>query len=96
MVWKTEENTHRKDGILLMAKKEPVAWLYEEYDVKSGDLKKSYLWSFHPNQLSYLNDLKNTTHHIKITPLFPGEPVEEYKGLSRYDSKRLAEAHGGL
>ncbi len=96
MVWKTEENTHRKDGILLMSKKEPVAWLYEEYDVKSGDLKKSYLWSFHPNQLSYLNDLKNTTHHIKITPLFPGEPVEEYKGLSRYDSKRLAEAHGGL
>ncbi len=96
MVWKTEENTHRKDGILLMAKKEPVAWLYEEYDVKSGDLKKSYLWSFHPNQLSYLNDLKNTTHHIKITPLFPGEPVEEYKGLSRYDSKRLTEAYGGL
>ena len=96
MVWKTEENPHRKDGVLLMAKKEPVAWLYEEYDVKSGDLKKSYLWSFHPNQLSYLNDLKNTTHHIKITPLFPGEPVEEYKGLSRYDSKRLTEAHGGL
>ena len=96
MVWKTEENTHRKDGILLMAKKEPVAWLYEEFDVKSGDLKKSYLWSFHPNQLSYLNDLKNTTHHIKITPLYPGEPVEEYKGLSRYDSKRLAEAYGGL
>jgi len=28
--------------------------------------------------------------------LFPGEPVEEYKGLSRYDSKKLAEAHGGL
>lgn len=96
MVWSKEENTHRKDGILLMAKKEPVAWLYEEYDVKSGDLKKSYLWSFHPNQLSYLNDLKNTTHHIKITPLFPGEPVEEYKGLSRYDSKRLTEAYGGL
>jgi hypothetical protein len=96
MVWKTEENTHRKDGVLLMAKKEPVAWLYEEYDVKSGDLKKSYLWSFHPNQLSYLNDLKNTTHHIKITPLFPGEPVEEYKGISKYDSKKLTEAYGGL
>jgi len=89
-----------------MAKKEPVAWLYEEFDVrsgdlkksyvKSGDLKKSYLWSFHPNQLSYLNDLKNTTHHIKITPLVPGEPVEEYKGLSKYDSKKLTEAHGGL
>ena len=79
-----------------MAKKEPVAWLYEEFDVKSGDLKKSYLWSFHPNQLSYLNDLKNTTHHIKITPLVPSEPVEEYKGLSRYDSKKLTEAHGGL
>jgi len=79
-----------------MAKKEPVAWLYEEYDVKSGDLKKSYLWSFHPKQLSYLNDLKNTTHHIKIVPLFEGEPVEEYKGLSKYDSKKLVEAHGGL
>ena len=52
--------------------------------------------SFHPNQLSYLNDLKNTTHHIKITPLVPGEPVEEYKGLSKYDSKKLTEAHGGL
>ena len=96
MVWKKEENPHRKDGVLLMAKKEPVAWLYEEYDVKSGDLKKSYLWSFHPNQLSYLNDLKNTTHHIKITPLFAGEPVEEYKGISKYDSKKLTEAHGGL
>ena len=96
MVWETEENAHRKDGVLLMAKKEPVAWLYEEYDVKSGDLKKSYLWSFHPNQLSYLNDLKNTTHHIKITPLFPGEPVEEYKGISKYDSKKLTEAYGGL
>ena len=96
MVWSKEENTHRKDGILLMAKKEPVAWLYEEYDVKSGDLKKSYLWSFHPNQLSYLNDLKNTTHHIKITPLIPGEPVEEYKGISKYDSKKLTEAYGGL
>ena len=96
MVWSKEENTHRKDGILLMAKKEPVAWLYEEYDVKSGDLKKSYLWSFHPNQLSYMNDLKNTTHHIKITPLFVGEPVEEYKGISKYDSKKLTEAHGGL
>ena len=96
MVWETEENAHRKDGVLLMAKKEPVAWLYEEYDVKSGDLKKSYLWSFHPNQLSYLNDLKNTTHHIKITPLIPGEPVEEYKGISKYDSKKLTEAYGGL
>lgn len=73
-----------------------VAWLYEEYDVKTGELLKSYLWSFHPNQLSYLNDLKNTTHHIKITPLFEGEPVEEYKGLSKYDSKRLTEAENGL
>ena len=53
--------------------KQPLAYLYEEFDVKSGELKKSYLWSFHPNQLSYMNDLKNTTHHIKITPLFSGE-----------------------
>ena len=75
--------------------KTPLAYLYEEYDVKSGDLKKSYLWSFHPNQLSYLNDLKNTTHHIKITELIAGN-VEEYKGLSKYDSKKLAEAHNGL
>ena len=96
MVWEKESNSHKKDGVLLMAKKQPVAWLYEEYDVKSGDLKKSYLWSFHPNQLSYLNDLKNTTHHIKITPLIPGEPVEEYKGISKYDSKKLTEAYGGL
>jgi len=73
-----------------------LAYLYEEYDVKSGDLIKSYLWSFHPNQLSYLNDLKNTTHHIKITPLIAGKPVEEYKGLSKYDSKKLVEANGGL
>lgn len=76
-------------------KKEPLAFLYEEYDVKSGDLLKSYLWSFHPNQLSYLNDLKNTTHHIKITPLIAGEPIEEYKGISKYDSKKLVEAYGG-
>jgi len=76
-------------------KKKPLAYLYEEYDVKSGDLLKSYLWSFHPNQLSYLNDLKNTTHHIKITPLIAGEPIEEYKGISKYDSKKLVEAYGG-
>jgi hypothetical protein len=76
-------------------KKKPLAFLYEEYDVKSGDLLKSYLWSFHPNQLSYLNDLKNTTHHIKITPLIAGEPIEEYKGISKYDSKKLVEAYGG-
>jgi hypothetical protein len=75
--------------------KTPLAFLYEEYDVKSGDLLKSYLWSFHPNQLSYLNDLKNTTHHIKITPLIAGEPIEEYKGISKYDSKKLVEAYGG-
>jgi len=73
-----------------------LAYLYEEYDVKSGHLIKSYLWSFHPNQLSYLNDLKNTTHHIKITPLVAGKPVEEYKGLSKYDSKKLVEANNGL
>jgi hypothetical protein len=77
-------------------KKKPLAYLYEEFDVKSGELKKSYLWSFHPNALSYMQDLKNTTHHIKITPLFAGELVEEYKGLSKYDSKKLTEAHGGL
>jgi hypothetical protein len=77
-------------------KKKPLAYLYEEYDVRSGDLLKSYLWSFHPNQLSYLNDLKNTTHHIKITPLIAGEPIEEYKGISKYDSKRLIESSEGL
>ena len=75
--------------------KEPLAYLYEEYDVKSGDLKKSYLWSFHPNQLSYLNDLKNTTHHIVITELVEGNK-EEYKGISKYDSKRLTAANNGL
>ena len=74
----------------------PVAYLFEEFDVRTGDLMKSYLWSFHPDELSYLKDLKGKTHHIKITPLFPGEPVEEYKGLSKYDSKRLVEANGGL
>jgi len=77
-------------------KKKPLAYLYEEYDVRSGNLLKSYLWSFHPSQLSYLNDLKNTTHHIKITPLIAGEPVEEYKGISKYDSKRLIESSEGL
>ena len=76
-------------------KKKPLAYLYEEYDVRSGDLLKSYLWSFHPNQLSYLNDLKNTTHHIKITPLIAGEPIEEYKSISKYDIKKLVEAYGG-
>jgi hypothetical protein len=75
---------------------EPVAWLYEEFDVKSGDLKKSYLWSFHPKELSYLNDLKNSTHHIKITPLFKGDKFEEYKSMNKYDIKRLVEANNGL
>ena len=94
MVWQTQKNKNRKDDILLMDT--VLAYLYEEYDVKSGDLKKSYLWSFHPNQLSYLNDLKNTTHHIKITPLVASKDVEEYKGISKYDSKKLVEANGGL
>ena len=77
-------------------KKEPVAWLYEEFNVKTGDLLKSHLWSFHPKELSYLNDLKNSTHHIKITPLFRGDEFEEYKAISKYDSKRLVEANNGL
>jgi hypothetical protein len=72
-----------------------LGYRYEEYDVKTGELLKSYLWSFHPNALSYMNDLKNTTHHIKITELVAGN-VEEYKGLSKYDSKKLVEANGGL
>jgi hypothetical protein len=77
-----------------MAKKEPVAWLYEEFDVRSGDLKKSYLWSFHPNQLSYLNDLKNTTHHIKITPLVPGEPVPMTIERMIQFARIIEQAHG--
>ena len=68
--------------------KTPLAYLYEEFCTKSGDLKKSYLWSFHPNQLSYLNDLKNTTHHIKITPLFAGEPVEAYNSHINLKERR--------
>jgi hypothetical protein len=77
-------------------KKEPVAWLYEEFDIRSGDLLKSHLWSFHPKELSYLNDLKGSTHHIKITPLFRGDKFEEYNGMNKYDSKRLVEANNGL
>jgi hypothetical protein len=76
-------------------KKEPVAWLYEEFDIRSGDLLKSHLWSFHPKELSYLNDLYQT-HHIKITPLFRGDKFEEYKAMNKYDSKRLVEANNGL
>ena len=81
-----------------MAKKEPVAWLYEEFCTKSGDLKKSYLWSFHPKELSYLNDLKGSTHHIKITPLFRGDKIEEYKSMNKYseETKRLIESNNGL
>lgn len=74
----------------------PAAYLFEEFDTFTGDLMKSYLWSFHPNELSYLRDLKGKTHHIKITPLFRGEPIEEYKGMSKYDTKRLVEANNGL
>ena len=77
-------------------KKEPVAWLYEEFDVRTGDLLKSHLWSFHPKELSYLNDLKGSTHHIKITPLFRSDEFEEYKAMNKYDSKRLVEANNGL
>jgi hypothetical protein len=77
-------------------KTEPVGYLYEEFDIKTGELKKSYLWSFHPKELSYLNDLKGSTHHIKITPLFRGDKFEEYKAMNKYDSKRLVEANGGL
>jgi len=77
-------------------KKEPAGYLYEEFDTKTGELKKSYLWSFHPKELSYLNDLKGSTHHIKITPLFRGDEFEEYKAMNKYDSKRLIEANNGL
>lgn len=77
-------------------KKEPAGYLYEEFDTKTGELKKSYLWSFHPKELSYLNDLKGSTHHIKITPLFRGDECEEYKAMNKYDSKRLVEANNGL
>ena len=74
----------------------PLAYLYQEFDTRTGDLLKSYTMSFHPKELSYMNDLKNTTHHIKITPLIAGNNVEEYKGISKYDSKRLTEAESGL
>lgn len=79
-----------------MTKQEVVAWLYEEFDTRSGQLIKSYLWSFHPKELSYLNDLKGSTHHIKITPLIRTTPIEEYKSMNKYDSKRLVEANNGL
>jgi hypothetical protein len=75
---------------------ETIAYRYQEFDVRTGALIKSYVMTFHPKELSYMNDLKNTTHHIKITPLIAGKDVEEYKGISKYDSKKLAEAHGGL
>jgi hypothetical protein len=71
-------------------KKEPAGYLYEEFDIKTGDLKSLILWSFHPKELSYLNDLKGSTHHIKITPLFRGDKFEEYKAMNKYDSKRLS------
>lgn len=72
-----------------------IAYRYQEFDVKTGELKKSYIMGFHPKELSYMNDLKNTTHHIVITELIEGNK-EEYKGISKYDSKRLVEANNGL
>ena len=65
-------------------------------EIMAGEVPTGALFNRSCISGRHKHDLKNTTHHIKITPLVAGKPVEEYKGLSKYDSKKLVEANGGL
>ena len=45
----------------------PEAWLYEEYDT-NGKLRARHVWNLLPNDLSYLNKLKDVGH-VEISAL---------------------------
>jgi len=79
-----------------MIKKEPYAWIYEEFD-HDNKLVNSFISPFKPSEISFKNELKTKLHNITLTPLYRcDDKSEKYIAIKRYDSKRLTEANGGL
>ena len=76
-------------------KKEPVAWLVEEFD-STGKLVWSSLMTSEPTSLEISQDLKNKLHNWTITPLIPDtKNIIKVTNVKKYDSKKLVEAHLG-
>jgi hypothetical protein len=73
----------------------PDAWEYKEYDT-NNNLRARHVWTFLPDDLKYFSNLKDV-HHIVITPMYKNETQsQEYNKENKYNSKKLAEAFGGL
>lgn len=79
-----------------MNKKEPYAWVYEEFD-HENKLVESRICPFKPSEISFKNELKSKLHNITLTPLYRcDDKAEKHIAIKRYDSKRLTEAENGL
>ena len=76
-------------------KAKPDAWKYEEFD-SNGNLRVYHLWTFLPSDLQQTIKLKDV-NHVKITPLYANESESHiFNKQNKYNSKKMAEAYGGL
>ena len=79
-----------------MSKKEPYAWVYEEFD-HENKLVNSFISPFKPSEISFKNELKSKLHNITLNALYrDDENAEKYTAIKKYDSKLLVEANQGL
>jgi len=79
-----------------MIKKEPYAWIYEEFD-HENKLVSRFICPFKPSEISFQNEIKSKLHNITLTPLYRcDDKAEKHIAIKRYDSKRLVEANNGL
>jgi hypothetical protein len=79
-----------------MIKKDPYAWLYEEFD-HENKLVNSFISPFKPSEISFKNELKSKLHNITLTPLYRDDAnAERHIAIKRYNSKLLTEANNGL
>ena len=78
-----------------MKQQKPDAWRYEEF-ATNGELRAMHVWTFLPEDLQQTVKLKDVDH-IKITPLYANESESRiFNKQNKYNSKKLAEAYGGL
>ena len=73
-----------------------LGYLVEEFD-NNGVLVWSALMPSKPTSLEIEKDIKNKLHNWVITALVADtKNIIKVTNIKKYDSKRLAEAHGGL
>lgn len=73
-----------------------LGYLVEEFD-NNGVLVWSAFMSSKPTSLEIEKDIKNKLHNWVITPLVADtKNIVKLTNIKKYDSKKLAEAHGGL